>query len=245
MAGLKVGDRVDVTRTEAVHLAVERATQAAAPDDFPASAHRVGAVRVGQPVQRQDDAIHWTDDGRGTDQPRRDDVRRSLRQDWSLQDRRRLCAPGDAVRARPGRPIRVLPLTPPRLMLPIVTINWLNVSNFIRRHGALPSAIARCSAPYRGWLGRPPPNTPHPRVFRVSAAIECSVAVRRRAWPSGTSDSIVRQNGRNQGLRIDFTWINRSTSRCQRKAPIASRASLRTGGARPPEWGTTSASSRC
>jgi hypothetical protein len=34
MAGLKVGDRVDVTRTEAVRLAVERAAQAPAPDDL-------------------------------------------------------------------------------------------------------------------------------------------------------------------------------------------------------------------
>ena len=33
MAGLKVGDSVDVTRTEAVRLGVERGTQAAAPDD--------------------------------------------------------------------------------------------------------------------------------------------------------------------------------------------------------------------
>ena len=32
MKGLKVGDRVDVTRTEAVRVEVERATQAAAPD---------------------------------------------------------------------------------------------------------------------------------------------------------------------------------------------------------------------
>ena len=61
------------------------------PRHFAQSAHCVGAVRVGQPVQRQDDqAGDRTDHGRGADQPRRDDLRRGVRQDWHLQDRRRL-----------------------------------------------------------------------------------------------------------------------------------------------------------
>ena len=53
--------------------------------------HGLGPVRVGQPVQRQDDPGSLGPDGRRcAHQPGRDDLRRGLRPDWDLQGRCRL-----------------------------------------------------------------------------------------------------------------------------------------------------------
>ena len=128
VAGLKPGDRVDVTRTEAVTLLVlpsrdPGGRQLAEPP------HGFGPVRVGQPVQRHDDPGSHGPDGRGGGhQPGRDDLRRGVRPDWNLEDRRRLSdhsahrgrpelrvvqqrVGGDCDSDRHGRPGRAVPLT--------------------------------------------------------------------------------------------------------------------------------------
>ena len=71
MAGIKVGDRVDVTRTEAVRLAVESrtATTVEATEGFPKPLDVLGAVGLGQPVQRQrDSGVDRANDDRPADQ---------------------------------------------------------------------------------------------------------------------------------------------------------------------------------
>ena len=91
IAALKAGDRVDVTRTEAVTLVDAAAGSGDPRRQLAEPPHRLGPVRVGQPVQRQDDpGGHRPDERRGADQPGRDDLRRGLRPDGDVQDRRRL-----------------------------------------------------------------------------------------------------------------------------------------------------------
>ena len=87
--GLKVGDRVDVTRTEAVTVAVQPA--ATTDRDLAEPPHGLVPVRLGQPVQRQDDpGSDGPDDRRRAHQPGRDHLRRGVRPHRDLQARRRL-----------------------------------------------------------------------------------------------------------------------------------------------------------
>ena len=93
--GLKVGDRVDVTRTEAVTVSVQSATTLARLyaelDDV---RHRLTvSVLFGWDNQfsgKMIQASHWSDDGGGAHQPGRDDLRRGVRPDRDVQGRRRL-----------------------------------------------------------------------------------------------------------------------------------------------------------
>ena len=88
MAGLKVGDRVDVTRTEAVSLAVESRTQVqvAATSRPSGSLDVLGPMGMGQPVQRQHDSGgHRGHDHRRADQHERHDLRRRVRPHGDLK----------------------------------------------------------------------------------------------------------------------------------------------------------------
>ena len=67
--GLKVGDRVDVTRTEAVTVSVQSAptTRSTRLRRAQGPPHGLGPLRVGQPVQWQDDqGSHWSDGAWGS-----------------------------------------------------------------------------------------------------------------------------------------------------------------------------------
>ena len=93
--GLKKGDRVDVTRLEAVTLTVSQQTVAVSAQSSPDTLRNRLTVSVlyrgGQPVQRQDDPGGHRPDNRGSgNQPGRDHVRRSVWPRRDVQGRRRL-----------------------------------------------------------------------------------------------------------------------------------------------------------
>ena len=101
LAGLQVGDRVDVTWTEAVRVSIEAGAAsaqvgrpgelAAKPRGVEGSADVLRPMGTGQLVQRPDDQAGRRANTRGrADQPERDELRRCVRPDGPVQARRRL-----------------------------------------------------------------------------------------------------------------------------------------------------------